>query len=256
MDTSASKATYKVIALDLAKKIVNGEYPVGTKISGRSLLSSQYDVSPETIRRAISLLKAENIVDVSRGKEIVVTSPDHCSLFLEQQQSKSSTVSLYQKLDKTFKKKQAIDQELKNTLDDVITYLNYVKYSDLLNPVDITISPDSHIIGKSIKELDFWQHTQATIVAVIQNSIPVKSPSPDLVLKAGDSLVVIGPGNLAETVSNFINHPQQKKRHYLRKAFSLSGALLLLTEESAALTMMDLGELIGSSYRLTTTLLS
>ncbi|MFD1774888.1 GntR family transcriptional regulator [Paenibacillus rhizophilus] len=63
------KTGYKSIALDIAGRIVSGEFPVNSKISGRSILAGKYQVSPETIRKAIGLLKEENIVSVSQGKE-------------------------------------------------------------------------------------------------------------------------------------------------------------------------------------------
>ena len=54
-----SNPVYKNIALDIANKIINGEFKVGEKISGRSTLAGVYNVSPETIRRAIALLEGD-----------------------------------------------------------------------------------------------------------------------------------------------------------------------------------------------------
>lgn len=255
MKKSASEPIYKLIALDLAKKIISGKYCIGTKLSGRSMLSSQYNVSPETIRRAISLLKSENIVNVSRGKEIVITSADNCSAFLQQQENKSSSAFLYQKLNDTFKRKQSIDKELKDTLDDVISRLNYIRYSDLLNPLDIEITADSHVIGKAINQLDFWKHTKATIIAVIQNNIPIKSPNPELILQAGDILVIIGTGNFMEAVAKFVNKPRQFNLNYMRKALSTIGAFLLMIDETADLTTLDWNKLLNF-YQLTATIFS
>ncbi|MDY0372402.1 MAG: GntR family transcriptional regulator, partial [Sphaerochaetaceae bacterium] len=48
---------YARIALDIANRIENGELLEGKRLSGRSLMSSEYGVSPETIRRAFSLLE-------------------------------------------------------------------------------------------------------------------------------------------------------------------------------------------------------
>ena len=45
-----SVAIYAKIAMDIANRIVNGEIPEGKRLSGRSLMSSEYGVSPETIR--------------------------------------------------------------------------------------------------------------------------------------------------------------------------------------------------------------
>ena len=47
---------YMQIALSIAGRIAGGDVPEGAKISGRSKLSSEYNVSPETIRKAVRLL--------------------------------------------------------------------------------------------------------------------------------------------------------------------------------------------------------
>ena len=47
---------YTRIAISLAERIASGQLKEGDKISGRSKLSPEYNVSPETIRRALRLL--------------------------------------------------------------------------------------------------------------------------------------------------------------------------------------------------------
>ena len=49
-------AQYLQIALDLATRIARGELAEGSRIYGRSVMASEYGVSPETIRRALRLL--------------------------------------------------------------------------------------------------------------------------------------------------------------------------------------------------------
>lgn len=63
---STKGAKYQAIAVDIAKRILNNEFAIGEKVSGRTLFASQYSVSPETIRNAISLLKEVNVVGVSQ----------------------------------------------------------------------------------------------------------------------------------------------------------------------------------------------
>ena len=48
---------YMQIALSIAGRIAGGDVPEGAKISGRSKLSSEYNVSPETIRKAVVSVK-------------------------------------------------------------------------------------------------------------------------------------------------------------------------------------------------------
>lgn len=62
---------YQQIAADIASKIANGHYEVGEKIYARSVLASQYGVSAETARRAISILSDMDIVDTARGSGVV-----------------------------------------------------------------------------------------------------------------------------------------------------------------------------------------
>ena len=73
---------YYSIAVDIAHRIGEEELSIGAKISGRTVLASQYQVSPETIRKAIALLREAGAVEVSRGKEIEVVSKEKAKLFL------------------------------------------------------------------------------------------------------------------------------------------------------------------------------
>ena len=52
---------YQKIALDLANKIYNGEVKEGSTLYGRSILAGKYNVSPETIRRAIRRHKRRSV---------------------------------------------------------------------------------------------------------------------------------------------------------------------------------------------------
>ena len=48
---------YIKIAQDICGKILTGEYPEGTLLKGRSILGASYNVSPETVRKALNILK-------------------------------------------------------------------------------------------------------------------------------------------------------------------------------------------------------
>ena len=56
MKNNATPPIYSQVAFDIATKIATGELEEGQKFTGRSLMSSQYGVSPETIRRALKQL--------------------------------------------------------------------------------------------------------------------------------------------------------------------------------------------------------
>ena len=56
----------------------------------------------------------------------------------------------------------------------------------------VTLTEDSPATGKSIAELGIRQRTHMTIAAIARPSETIIAPEPDVVLQAGDRLVVIG----------------------------------------------------------------
>jgi DNA-binding GntR family transcriptional regulator len=74
MRVSETPPVYSRVALDIAARIARGDFREGQKISGRSLTSSEYSVSPETVRRAFRLLSDMDIVDVRQNSGAIVLS--------------------------------------------------------------------------------------------------------------------------------------------------------------------------------------
>ena len=73
---------YLRIAMDLASRIAAGEFEEHSKISGRSVLASEYNVSPETVRKAVRLLADMKVVEVQEKKGIVILSRDSARRYL------------------------------------------------------------------------------------------------------------------------------------------------------------------------------
>ena len=82
-------AQYLQIARDLAERIARGELPEGSRIYGRSVMASEYNVSPETIRRALRLLSDMKVVEVK---------PQSGAVVLSQQKTKSSKATCNYKI--------------------------------------------------------------------------------------------------------------------------------------------------------------
>lgn len=76
-------AQYREIAADIARRVVTGEFTVGDKLYGRSLMSSEYSVSPETIRRAFRLLEDMKVLEVRPQSGARILSVDSARHYLE-----------------------------------------------------------------------------------------------------------------------------------------------------------------------------
>jgi K+/H+ antiporter YhaU regulatory subunit KhtT len=207
----SEKAGYKSIALDIAQRIVSGEILVGSKISGRSLLAGLYHVSPETIRKAIGLLKDENIVSVSQGKEISITSSLNAYEYITKNNYLKSVYSLKQDLQLLLHEKQAIDRKFDSLLMEIIEASDRLQNLKPYNPVELKIKPHSHVIGMTIANLQFWQNTGATIIALRRGTNVSISPGPHVVLREDDVLVVVGDEKIYEQTKQFINKPRSQE---------------------------------------------
>ncbi|WP_196593928.1 TrkA C-terminal domain-containing protein [Pectinatus sottacetonis] len=194
---------YQTIAVDLATRITHNEFLVGTKISGRTLLASQYAVSPETIRKAVAMLKNANIVQVSQGKEIVVVSVERAFLFLSQQKRIDSVYSLRQELEFLLKEKEEIDTRFRKVTTEIAYYSDRLKNIQPYNPIEITINEKSSFVGQSLKSLAFREATGALVIAVRRNTEIFIAPDPDMPLWAADKLVIIGAPDKMKNITKF-----------------------------------------------------
>ncbi len=68
MKSSEHISRYEEIAYLIAKRIVSGNIKENDKLKGRSLISSEYNVSSETVRKAMQLLSNYNVVTVKEKK--------------------------------------------------------------------------------------------------------------------------------------------------------------------------------------------
>ncbi len=207
-----SQYIHETIALDLAERIACGEFLIGEKISGRTLLASHYRVSSETIRKAVAILRDANIVSVSQGKEVLVLSAEEAIKFLNHQSNMQSAYSLRQELEILLEQKKEMNKRFDEIVYQITRYTDRLRNLQPFNPVEIVVDETSQSIGKSIKQLQFRQCTDATIVAIRRGIEIMVSPNPDILLKDGDRLVVVGRHNVRERVKHYINGKKDENR--------------------------------------------
>ena len=198
------KAAYVSIALEIANKILNGEFREKQKISGRSTLASMYNVSPETIRRAIVLLEDMDVVNSSRGSGIDVISKSAAEKFIEKNKSSRYISSIKDEIRDLMQQKKKIDEQIQESFDTIFDYIERFKSDTPYTFIEIKVTADSKKIGKKINEVRLWQTTGTTMVAYRRKGETVISPGPDYVFEEGDTIVVIGSNNVYEKVYEFL----------------------------------------------------
>lgn len=204
MGENIIKPIYQQIAIDIASRIANGEFPSGSKIHGRSTLAGQYNVSPETIRRSVKLLEDMEIVTVNAGSGITVKSRDEAFKFINKFKNIDSMTSLKKDMWNLIEEKNKLDEELKSCINKLIDYSERFRNSNPFAPIEVEIPKNSRLLGKTIGESNFWQNTGSTIIAIKKDGKIILSPGPYAELKAGDILVMIGDENAYERAVKYL----------------------------------------------------
>lgn len=193
---------YEEIAYQIAMQINQGIINEKEKLSGRTLLSSKFNVSSETIRRAVSLLANYGVVQVKEQSGVYVISRERAKLFLIDFEKKASyknqKAEILDMMDEQYKMQLNIQKHMKKLMQ-----------SNDLFPFDhftIKITKDMKHLGSSIKELDFYQHTKALIIAYELEEKMYQIPDPNTKLIPGMILYIMGNLIIKKEVLSFFKH--------------------------------------------------
>lgn len=195
---------YQQIAADIAAKIAYGDYTEGQKIHVRSSLATQYGVSSETARRAVSLLADMKIVDVSKGSGVLIISQNKAADFIGKFNSVSRMSELKNQIMRILNNQIEQSTEMKSMLSDLIYKTERFRNINPFTPFDIEITDKASVVGKSISEAKFWHNTTATVIAIRREEQIIISPGPYAIITVGDVLYYIGDENCHERVRNFL----------------------------------------------------
>ncbi len=205
-DKGEAVAKYEKIALDIAYSIVNEEWKTGEMVKGRSTLSGKYSVSPETIRRALKLLEELQVVCVMEKKGILIKSKEAANTFIKEYQSKDRILSLREDIIRLMNEKKEIEKQVLERMDSVIEQAMLLRNIGIIYPLELKISEKSHLIGKSIGEVRFWDYTGATIIGINRSGHLYLSPGPKLVFYANDIILyVANDTNISDKVEKYVN---------------------------------------------------
>ena len=204
MSNRTGTPTYVKISLDIATRIYKKYLIKDAKLKGRSILSSEYGVSPETIRKAMKLLEEEDVVIVNQGSGILVKSTDAALKFIEKYEEKQNLDSLINQIKSLLEQRKNMEKDLYELNEKLIDYAYKFKSSNQFEPTEIDVPLNSSFIGKSLSEIDFWNNTNATIVGILREEKIDISPSPKTIIKEGDKLFVLGNSGFEEKVLAFI----------------------------------------------------
>ena len=211
LSETREKPIYQKIAIDIANRIIQGDFAIDEKLYGRSVLSSHYNVSPETVRKAILLLNEMDIVEVTKGSGIVVKSVDNCLKFVDKFKDIQSINSMKKSIINLMNQRSDIEKNLDEEINNLMDYTNRFNKSNPFMPFEIEIEGMCKVLGKTVSETNFWQSTRATIIGIRRNGELILSPGPYAVFQKGDIYILIGEEESYYKVKDFLSEENLQK---------------------------------------------
>ena len=196
---------YTRIAISLAERIASGQLKEGDKLSGRSKLSPEYNVSPETIRRTLRLLADMKVVEVKEQSGVYVLSADNARRYLHNFADQTYIRGKQQQLKELLVRQEHLNRQMAALCRDILDETSQTP--DALPNYYCRIPDDWPHSGTTVGALRFWQATGATIVAIRRGLSYIVSPGPYAELYAGDAVIFVGGVKAREAVSHFFANP-------------------------------------------------
>jgi len=197
---------YSQIALDIALRISRGEINEKTKLYGRSVLASQYGVSPETIRRAMRLLEDMEVVETHESRGSVVISKAKAQEYVDKFSEYNDIRAKQQRLKELLQEQERLCRQIIEAADSIVRINEHFTITLPFHIYEETIPATSPLIDKTLEETRFWQKTRATIIALRRGDQIILSPGPYATLMAGDIVMYIGDTKSVEAVISFISN--------------------------------------------------
>lgn len=196
---------YIKIALDIAYRIHNNEFKVGDKLRGRSILAGEYNVSPETIRKAAGLLQDMGVVNISIKSGIYIESIEKAKDVIKKFDTKKNVNKLKKDMKELIKHKNDIEKDIESKIEAILECSTQFKMYNEISTYDVILEENSHVIGKTALEIEFWENTRATVVAIKRDEDLIVSPSPHFRFKSGDRILYVCKSEFIEKVNDFVN---------------------------------------------------
>lgn len=194
---------YQQMAVQIAERIVENRYKVGEKVHARSTLASNFNVSPETARKAINVLVDLGIMEVQHGSGAYVASREKAQDYVEKYRNVQSIHEIRQEILDGVERQQ---QELNNFSDLLETLVNQTRQARDISPFipyELTLTEEANHLEKSVVQLNIWQKTGATIVAIQTENELLLSPGPYAKLSVGNTVYFIGNDLSFQRMNNF-----------------------------------------------------
>ncbi|WP_295857891.1 TrkA C-terminal domain-containing protein [uncultured Oscillibacter sp.] len=218
-------AQYLQIAADVASRVAAGDLPEGERLFGRSVMASEYGVSPETIRRALRMLADMKVIDVKPQSGAVVLSRDNARRYLEDFGEGAESRTLRMQLRQIVQEYEELNRRMEKVSAALLrSEETFSSAAEPLPSFEVPVPKGSPLTGRSIGALRFWQSTGGTVAAIRRGQRVILSPGPYAELYGGDVMILIGTPAAAEAARRLAAVPEETEETGGREPAAGKGA--------------------------------
>ena len=167
-------------------------------------LVKRYMVSSETARRAICILCDLEIVTSEKGSGVIIKSYENAVNFIKQYSKRQTIDTIKENLLKSIARQQKEMDTLNECLSDLIAASEHFRSMNPFMPFEVKITSECSYLNKTVSEIQFWQHTGATVLAIGRNGNVIKSPGPYAILLENDIIYFLSQDDSSQRVKEFL----------------------------------------------------
>lgn len=194
---------YQQVAVEIAERIAEKRYQVGEKILARSTLASNFNVSPETARKAINVLVDLGIMEVRHGSGAYVVSREKAQAYYEQYQDVQSIQEIKNDIFVSVANQKKELDNVTQLMNQLVSQMKRVHNFTPFVPYELALTEDALHLGESIQDLNIWHETGVTIIAIQNSEELLLSPGPYAKFNAGDTVFFVGNELGLQRLQNF-----------------------------------------------------
>ena len=144
------------------------------------------------------------VVLVRAGVGIEVISAEKAKEYLSKYSDVSNLNSIKKNILEIIQDQNEQAKRLKDTVNELLDCTERFKDLNPFTPFEIEITKEAKYLNKTVSEINFWQNTMATIIAIKRNGKIILSPGSYATLKENDILYIIASEESYNRVKMFL----------------------------------------------------
>jgi len=198
---------FEQIAYELACKMKNDELKYQQKIRGRSIIASEFSVSGETVRKALSLLEKNGVVSIKEQSGAYVKSKAEAVKYIVMHHQNFETEKRFEEIDQLLKDSIELHKNLQSQFKQIKKNNNLHKSVLPINTFSIILRPHDAFLADDFSIEEFEQIVGGNIFGIVRKDLIISGIKPNYTFKSGDEVFISGSESVKQKTLSFIKNP-------------------------------------------------